>query len=108
VKSYKHLVVVEGYFGAIRLHGERIPAVGLMGSSISEEQVALLKEHCRELRHITVMLDGDAAGREAADKVAAALARDCPWWVRIVTLPEGLQPNTVPGEELLRLIGRSS
>ena len=47
VKQCKHLVVVEGYFGAIRLHGERIPAVALMGSSISEEQVELLHAHAR-------------------------------------------------------------
>ena len=36
--------MVEGFFGAIRLHGERVPAVALMGGSISEEQVELRDE----------------------------------------------------------------
>ena len=36
VKHCRHLVVVEGYFSAIRLHGARIPAVALMGASISD------------------------------------------------------------------------
>jgi DNA primase len=40
------LVVVEGFFGAIRLYGERVPAVALMGGSVSEEQIALLRGHC--------------------------------------------------------------
>ena len=35
VKHCKHLIVVEGYFGAMRLRGLRLPAVALMGSSLS-------------------------------------------------------------------------
>ena len=74
--------MVEGFFGTIRLHGERIPAVALMGGSISEQQIALLQEHCPNLRFVTVMLDGDEPGREAAQKIAAQLAPN--WWTRIV------------------------
>jgi DNA primase len=66
--------VVEGFFGALRLHSLRKPAVALMGSSMSDAQVALLREHCPELRHVTVMLDGDEAGRTAAEGVAVKLA----------------------------------
>ena len=55
VKHCKHLVVVEGFFDAIRLHSLRVPAVALMGSSISEEQVALLSAHCPALRFLTIM-----------------------------------------------------
>ena len=73
VKDCKHLVVVEGFFGAIRLHGLRIPAVALMGTSVSVQQLELLAH--ANARHITVMLDGDEAGREAAEKVAGAIAQ---------------------------------
>jgi DNA primase len=34
-KHCRHLVVVEGFFDAIRLHGLRIPAVALMGTSVA-------------------------------------------------------------------------
>ena len=78
-RECQHLVVCEGYFGAIQLHGERIPAVALMGSSIADEQVELLRAHCPNLRFVTVMLDGDAGGRAAADVVIPKLARH--WWV---------------------------
>jgi DNA primase len=104
VKDCRHVVVVEGFFGALRLHSLRKPAVALMGSSLSEAQVALLRERCPELRHVTVMLDGDEGGRTAADDVAVKLARH--WWVRIVGLPDGGQPDTVAVDELERLLGR--
>ena len=34
VRHCRHLVVVEGYFGAIRLHGLRVPTIALMGSAL--------------------------------------------------------------------------
>ena len=104
VKHCKHLVVVEGFFDAIRLHSLRVPAVALMGSSISEEQGALLQQHCPALRFLTVMLDGDEAGRKQADSVAVYLARH--WWVRIAALQEGEEPDTLTQGELERLLGR--
>jgi DNA primase len=104
VKGYRHLVLCEGYFSVIRLHGLKVPATALMGSSISEQQITLLREHCPRLRLITVMLDGDDAGRKAADLVSARLAKH--WWVRIATLPDGAQPDTVPEAELLAALGR--
>ena len=73
-----------------------------MGTSISEEQVVLLRAHCPVLRHITVMMDGDEAGREAAPEIAACLARH--WWVRIAALPEGTEPDTVKRPELEKLL----
>jgi Toprim-like/DNA primase catalytic core, N-terminal domain len=104
VKHCRHLIMVEGFFGAIRLHGLRFPAVGLMGSSISDAQVALLRAHCPRLSFVTVMLDGDEAGRKAGDTVAARLAQN--WWTRIVHLADGAQPDTVEPAELGRLLGR--
>lgn len=93
----EHVVVVEGYFGAMRLHSLRIPAVALMGLSISDEQVALLE--AANVRRITVMLDGDDAGRKAAKKVAARCAHS--FFTRLVDLPDDEQPDTVSEDLLL-------
>ena len=99
-------MVVEGYFGAILLHGLAVPSVALMGSSIAQEQIALLREHCPALKAITLLLDGDDAGRKAAETIALRL---CPhWWTRIAALPEGAQPDTVEPATLERLLGRES
>ncbi len=105
VEHCRHLVVVEGFFAAIRLHSLRIPTVALMGSSLSEAQVALLLAHCPALRCLTVMLDGDEPGRKATEAVAARLARQ--WWTRSVALPEGKQPDTMEAAALAMLVGRN-
>lgn len=104
VMRCRHLVVVEGYFGAIRLHGMRIPAVALMGRSISTAQLELLS--CANARHVTVLLDGDDAGRAAAGEVAGAIASVV--WARTVQLPDGTQPDTVEQPELVRLLWGSA
>ncbi len=102
VKHCRHLVVVEGYFGAIRLHGLRVPTVALMGSSLSDAQTALLREHCPALRFVTVMLD--AGAEDAAEKIAGRLAWH--WPVRAISLPDGTQPDTVAEPEVLASLGR--
>lgn len=104
IRPYIHLVVVEGYFGAVRLHGLRIAAAALMGSSIAEEQVALLRGHCPNLRHVTVLTDGDDAGRKAAVAVAHSLSRH--WWTFTALLPEGTQPDTAAEHDLLAALRR--
>jgi DNA primase len=98
----KHLVVVEGYFAAIHLHGLRVPAVALMGTSISVQQLELLAH--ATARHVTVMLDGDEAGRAASEEVAGAIANVA--WSRIVHLPDGAQPDTIDRAQLERTLGR--
>jgi DNA primase len=102
VKDRKHLVVVEGFFDAIRLHGLRIPAVALMGTSVSEEQLDLLAH--TDARHVTVLLDGDEPGRKAAEAVVSAIAGVA--WTRIVHLPDGAEPDTIDPAELDVLLGR--
>jgi DNA primase len=102
VKDCNHLVVVEGYFAAIHLHGLRVPAVALMGTSISVQQLELLAN--ATARHVTVLLDGDEAGRRAAEEVAGAIANVA--WSRIVHLPDGAQPDTLDRAQLERLLGR--
>jgi DNA primase len=75
-----------------------------MGSSISEEQVALLQSACPVLRFVTVLMDGDEPGRAAGEKVGAAVSRH--WWARIATLSADTQPDTVGEKELMALMGR--
>lgn len=101
VRDFDHLVVIEGYFGVFRLHADGVPAVALMGSSIADEQIALLRR-LEALRTITLLLDGDAAGRKARLSI---LPRLSPFWrVHAPELPEGAQPDTVPEAKLRELL----
>jgi DNA primase len=75
VKRTRHLVVVEGYFSVVRLHGLAVPSVALMGSSMSEEQITRLREHCPALKAVTLLLDGEDAGRRRPRRSRRGSAR---------------------------------
>lgn len=85
-------VVVEGIFDAIRLHELGVPAVALLGSSLSEEQVALFRKY---FSFAHVMLDGSAI--EARRKVAGRLVEEVEM-ISAIVLPAGEDPESVDEE----------
>lgn len=104
VAGAERLVIVEGYWSAFRLHAMEIPAVALMGHYLSERQLALLGQ--ASLDHLTILLDGDDAGRRAVPAMMAALANTL-ILAQFAVLPDGHQPDTVPEPVLRGLLGRS-
>jgi DNA primase len=89
------VIVVEGFFDAMKVHQADFPAVvALMGSSLSDAQAELLGAFDRVL----LMLDGNEAGVDAAPKIAAQLARRL--LVRIADVPDGTQPDQLSTEEI--------
>jgi DNA primase len=51
---------------------------------------------------LTLMLDGDTPGREASNELLPRLAK--PFFVRVVDLPDGAQPDTVPEQFLTEVL----
>jgi DNA primase len=100
VAGSEHVVLVEGYWSVFRLHALTIPAVALMGRSLSPEQETLLIES--RARLLTLLLDGDPPGREATDELLPRLAK--PFFVRVVNLPAGTQPDTVSEQFLIEVL----
>ncbi|HEU5143420.1 MAG TPA: DNA primase, partial [Solirubrobacterales bacterium] len=82
-------VVVEGYTDVLALHQAGVTeAVGVMGTAITEEQVAALSGMVEE---VALALDADAAGQEAmlrAQRVAAGRRMR----LRVVAMPPGEDP----------------
>jgi DNA primase len=82
-------VVVEGYTDVLALHQAGIEeAVGVMGTAITEEQVAALSGMVDE---VVLALDADAAGQEAmlrAQRVAAGRRMR----LRVAAMPAGEDP----------------
>jgi DNA primase len=92
------VVAVEGFFDCLRVHQAGWPAVvALMGLTLSVAQQRLLCEH---FPRITLMLDGDTAGRAASPVIAARLRPHCV--VREVILPLNCQPDGLPESEIKR------
>lgn len=89
--------LLEGFFGTVRLHAMHVPVVSMMGTSMSREQVELLRR--RGIKRVVVMLDGDEAGEKALPALILLLTR---WFfVQVLYLPDGEAPDTV-SEKVLR------
>jgi len=85
------IVIVEGFFSAIRLHMLGAPVVALMGTAVGDDQITLLRE--LGVRCVLVLLDGDEPGRKARPSVVDALARS--FFVTVGELPDGFGPDEV-------------
>jgi len=88
------VVVVEGPWEVLRLHQLGIPAVALLGVHASHEQLRLLRTmRCR------VMLDGDSAGRAAAQTLARDLRAP------VIRLPPDRNATDLTDQQLIQLLG---
>jgi DNA primase len=96
VKEDLSVVLVEGFFDCIKVVQAGFPCVALMGSTMSKKQEELLAEH---FGYVVVMLDGDEAGRVAAERIADRLQRVI-YQVDVVVLPDNAQPDQLSGEDL--------
>lgn len=95
----RHVVIVEGFWSAMRLHLEDIPCVALFGTVISEEQVGLLTRS--GYRYATVIFDGDDQGRSGSTAVVDTLSQHL--YVRRLDLPDDVKPDTMSMDWLARL-----
>jgi DNA primase len=105
VAGRKHLILVEGYFSVFRLCELGVPAVALMGRSISDEQIALMRD--AGVRFLTILLDGDEPGRSGACAMMERLSKE-PFRVKFALLPDGTEPDTVEEAVLRELLNLRS
>jgi DNA primase len=90
------VVLAEGYTDVLALHQAGVEnAVGIMGTSFTDEQARELE---RTARTLVLALDADGAGQEAmlrAARVAEGRSLD----LRVVALPAGLDPADLVQQE---------
>jgi len=94
----EHLVVVECSWAVLRLMALGIPAVALLGVQATRVQTSLLAT----VPKLTLLLDGDPAGRNGARELAARLNSTS--HTRIVPLPDGRDPDELDDEVLAALV----
>ena len=94
------VIVVEGFFGCMRVYQAGFPCVvALMGAHLSPSQKALL---AARFAQVTLLLDGDAAGRAATSQIAKDLAKACA--VTPIVLARGIQPDQMRREEIRQIL----
>jgi DNA primase len=92
ILKQEYAVLVEGYMDVIACHRAGVEsAVASLGTSLTEEQVKILKRWCRL---VVVFYDRDEAGQKAAEK-ATDLLLDAGLKVRIAVPPPGDDPDSI-------------
>lgn len=94
-----YVVLVEGVFDVIRVYQSGFPAVALLGSSISDEQVRLLQKY---FTSVIVLLDGDDKGKKAVGDIVTKLACN-DLYVKAVML-NGVDPGEMGIVELREVL----
>ena len=99
----KPLIIVEGFFGCMKLHQHGCrKVVALMGSVLSGAQEDLLKKYTDRKSRIILMLDEDEAGRLGRENATVRLAKFA--FMKVYTFAnEGQQPENLTAEEVAAL-----
>lgn len=91
------LVVTECPWGVLRLAQVGLPAVALLGCHLSEPQLSMLARSSQ----VTLLLDGDQAGRVASQNIRKVLESKIA--VHVATLPDECDPDDLTDGELLAI-----
>lgn len=91
-KGLDGVIIVEGYMDTISLVQAGIPnVVASMGTSLTKDQARILKRYTEK---VFISYDGDFAGQKAAIR-GLEILRDEGLEVKVVAMPEGLDPDDV-------------
>jgi DNA primase len=98
------LVVVEGFFDAMRLYQHGVcHAVALMGSTLSDAQEQLIVDAVGPRGRVTLCFDGDKSGQTCTEHALERLSQRV--FVRAVKLAEPIQPDNLQADEIRALFG---
>ncbi len=98
------LVIVEGFFDAMKLHQHGCrKVVAIMGSTLSAAQEELIKRHTNRHSQVIVMLDEDEAGQVGREDIAVRLTKFCFVTVHVFDTP-GMQPDQLSPEDVASLL----
>lgn len=105
LRQREQALIMEGYTDVIACHRHGVThAVGTLGTALTEQHAGLLKGLVKE---VVLVFDGDAAGGAATER-SIGLFLDAGLRVRVVTLPEGEDPDSFlrqhTAEEFLRYV----
>jgi len=91
IRKADRVLVVEGYFDAIRVMLAGIDeVVAPLGTALTAGQASLIRKYTKD---VYLLYDSDAAGQKATFRAGDELLRNA-IGVRVITLPEGDDPDT--------------
>ncbi|WP_143309881.1 DNA primase, partial [Candidatus Entotheonella palauensis] len=91
VRQHGQVIIVEGYTDVIACHRQGVThVVGTLGTALTEMHAGMIKGLAKD---VVLVFDGDMAGGKAAER-GIGLFLDAGVRVRVVTLPEGEDPDS--------------
>lgn len=102
-KNCDNLIIVEGAREVMKLWQEGFSAVAILGTEISSKQILLISEKCP--KRVTIMMDGDEAGKISSYKIGKKLKRLFDTYIS--SLPENSDPKNYGKDDLEKFIGSS-
>ena len=104
IRQAGYALLVEGQMDCISVYLRGIHhVIATSGTAFTEQQVAILKRHTS---NVVVNFDPDAAGANAAEKSIALLTEEG-FAIKIVTLPDGLDPDRFIRERGVEAYGQA-
>ena len=90
IRDAENAIVVEGNFDVVSLYARGIRnVVAPLGTAFTVEQARLLR---RYTSNVTLLFDGDAAGKKAT-KLSREPLRSVGLFAKVATLPDGIDPD---------------
>lgn len=95
IREKKQAILFEGYVDVVKAHQAGLKnAVASLGTSLTEEQAYLFHRHAES---VVICYDADKAGVDGAFRAAEILEKaGC--YVKIATMPDGLDPDDYIGK----------
>ncbi len=90
LRAGEPITLVEGNFDFVRLASKGINCLATLGGTFSEKQASIIKKYTNK---ITLLYDGDIAGRKAAIRTFLVLLK-YGLQISVINLPEGEDPDT--------------
>jgi DNA primase len=95
-------ILVESFWGVMAcIRAGIMNAVAIMSNNITEHQADLMQSR---FRRVTVMLDGDEAGRDGIGQVVGKLVMAEVDSIDLVLLPKGEQPDSISSDDLRKYL----
>ncbi len=92
IKQEERAYVVEGYTDTLRMHYIGVNnTMATCGTSLTQAQAVLIKRYTNK---VTLIFDGDSAGKLATDRNAETLIRN-QFHVSVIVLPEKQDPDSL-------------
>jgi DNA primase len=96
IRQAGNAIIVEGNFDVVSLHARGLRhVVGSLGTAFTADQARLLRRYTAD---ITLLFDGDAAGRKAA-RAAEASCESAALAAKVALLPDGTDPDAFVREK---------